>query len=124
MEIGHLMRKLEFLAIQQPGVTQCPAHYVTALLATQLPQFGFKTQLHEQKDAISVNVNDEKVALAVSCHIDPQDGRLVCEISNSHQEQQNWFGKIKSESTIRQLAQAVECSLRQDQSLEVLKWTD
>ncbi|MDQ8934725.1 hypothetical protein [Acinetobacter rudis] len=116
------MRKLEFLAIQQPGVTQCPAHYVTALLATQLPQYGFRTQVHEQKDAISVNVNDEKVALAVSCHINADDGSLVCEISNTHQEQQNWFGKIKSESTIRQLAQAVECSLRQDHSLNVLKW--
>ncbi len=44
----------------------------------------------------------------------------MCEISANPDEEQDWFEKIETQSIIRQLAQAVENSLKADHSFQHL----
>lgn len=46
----------------------------------------------------------------------------MCEISANPDEEQDWFEKIETQSIIRQLAQAVENSLKADQSFSEFVW--
>lgn len=98
--------------------------YVTELLSKQLEQFGFKTNVSNEQnhEQLAVSVEDHPVALGVNCSVKDENGLLVCEISTSADESQDWFTKIETQSVIKQLAQAVENTLKEDESFSEFEW--
>nr|ART89878.1 hypothetical protein [uncultured bacterium] len=46
----------------------------------------------------------------------------MCEISSHPEEEQDWFSRIEMQSVIKQLAQAVENTLKQDKSFAEFEW--
>ena len=118
------MRKLKFIALQQDAQpnSQATQQYVTELLAQQLEHYGFQTQTQAQQ--VAVSVQDHPVALGVSCQSDGEHGALVCEINAYADESQDWFQKIETQSVIKQLAQAVEETLKKQQGLSDFEWNN
>lgn len=122
------MRKLQFLADCQKHshakekeschVTQS---YVTHLLSNQLQAYGFNTKEDEQQK-IAVSVEDHPVSIGVNCSVKDQNGLLVCEISAYADEEEDWFSRIETQSVIKQLSQAVEHTLKKDDSFSDFEW--
>lgn len=118
------MRKLKFIALRQQDVVeecQNTQHYVTQLLVNQLGEFGFQTSQHDASH-IAVSVTDHPVELGVNCQSIGENGALVCEIQAYADETQDWFQKIETQSMIKQLAQAVEETLKKDDGLTNFEW--
>lgn len=121
------MRTLKFTANcenHEHGVNACHVtqEYVTDLLSTQLSQYGFKTETTHSADQLAVSVEENPVALGVSCRLNEEDGSLLCEISAHADEEQVWFKKIATQSVIKQLANAVENTLKEDKTFSGLEW--
>lgn len=122
------MRKLQFLAnckthahsnaSQSCHITQ---EYVTHLLSKQLKNYGFTAEEAAEKK-LEVSVEDHSVAIGVNCSIKDENGLLVCEISAHANEEQDWFSRIETQSVIKQLSQAVENTLKQDESFSEFEW--
>lgn len=123
------MKKLAFTAHchqdhnnqDQSPVTQ---QYVAELLRKNLTQYGFDTHAHEQPSELSVTVEDHPVAIGVNCKEQDEQGMLSCEINVKADQEQDWFTKIETQSIVKQLAHAVENSLKSDPSLGVFQWRD
>ena len=122
------MRKLQFLA-------NCETHshpnasnschitqaYVTDLLSKQLKNYGFTAE-EKKKKKLQVSVEDHPVAIGVNCSVKDENGLLVCEITAHANEEQDWFSRIETQSVIKQLSQAVENTLKEDQSFTEFEW--
>ena len=124
------MRTLQFTAncenhvnTQHEGKNAChiTQEYVTDLLSRQLPEYGFKAENTQTEDNLAVSVEDHPVGLGVHCHLN-EDGLLTCEISAHADEEQVWFKKIATQSVIKQLANAVENTLKQDNAFSGFQW--
>ena len=95
--------------------------YVTDLLSKSLKEYGFKTATTHSEENIAVSVENHPVGLGVHCHLN-DDGLLTCEISAHADEEQMWFKKIATQSMIKQLANAVENSLKKDDAFSGFEW--
>ena len=124
------MRKLQFTAnceshvnAQHEGRSSChiTQEYVTDLLSRQLTEYGFKTENTQTEDNLFVSVENNPIGLGVQCHLN-EDGLLTCEISAHADEEQFWFKKIATQSIIKQLANAVENTLKQDDTFSGFVW--
>lgn len=119
------MRKLKFIAQCADGAAdrcQSAQHYVTTLLRDELGQHGFIAEIDAAEEKIAINVENHPVALGVNCQTKDENGALVCEINAYADETQDWFQKIETQSMIKQLAQAVEETLKKDESLKDFEW--
>lgn len=128
MPLDEDMRKLQFLA-------NCETHshpnasnschitqaYVTDLLSKQLKNYGFTAEEAAEKK-LQVSVEDHPVAIGVNCSVKDENGLLVCEITAHANEEQDWFSRIETQSVIKQLSQAVENTLKEDQSFSEFEW--
>ena len=128
MSLDEVMRKLQFMAncknhrhdVNACHVTQ---EYVTNLLSRQLPQYGFKAQATiGSNENISVSVENHQLELGVNCQLNQQNGQLHCEISAHADEELPWFKKIETQSVIKQLANAVENTLKDDNTFSQFEW--
>ncbi|WP_445116152.1 hypothetical protein [Acinetobacter sp. WZC-1] len=120
------MRKLQFTAncknhTQGANACHVTQAYVTDLLSAQLSQYGFKTDTMASDENLVVSVENHPIDLGVSCCVN-QDGLLSCEISAHADEQQAWFKKIETQSVIKQLANAVENTLKKDETFSDFEW--
>lgn len=131
MNLDQQMRKLQFTAHCEkhnpasPQSNDCNTTqaYVADLLAQQLEQYGFKTQnICTDSKQLSVSVENHPLPLSVTCRKKPENGLLMCEISSHPEEEQDWFSRIEMQSVIKQLAQAVENTLKQDESFTEFEW--
>ena len=95
--------------------------YVTDLLAKQLSQYGFKVEMTHSEDKLAVSVENHPIDLAVNCHLN-DEGLLSCKISAHADEEQVWFKKIETQSMIKQLANAVENTLKEDEAFSGFEW--
>lgn len=95
--------------------------YVTDLLSTQLSQYGFKAETTHSEENLAVSVENHPVGLGVYCHLN-EEGLLTCQISAHTDEQQVWFKKIETQSMIKQLANAVENTLKADDTFSDFQW--
>ncbi len=50
------------------------------------------------------------------------EGHLVCRINAHADEEQDWFEKIEMQSVIKQLGQAIETTLKTDESFSQFEW--
>jgi hypothetical protein len=125
------MRKLQFSAnceqhnhaVGQSDDCHVTQAYVAGLLAQQLEQYGFKTQnICDTSKQLSVSVEEHCLPLSVTCQQKNDHGLLICEIASHPEEEQDWFARIEMQSVIKQLAQAVENTLKQDGSFTDFKW--
>jgi hypothetical protein len=128
MPLDEDMRKLQFLVDQakdkkahQPESNNGTQKYVTDLLSQQLSQHGFNTQMTTDHE-LEVSVSDNPISIGVNCNKPDAEGRFVCEISAHADEEQDWFQKIETQSMIKQLAQAVEQTLKDDDSFKSFEW--
>lgn len=122
------MRKLQFIAdcqkhshSQETESCHVTQKYVTELLSSQLKQYGFQAE-EDAEQKIAVSVEDHPVAIGVNCSVKDENGLLVCEISAHADEEQDWFGRIETQSVIKQLSQAVEETLKKDDSFSDFEW--
>jgi hypothetical protein len=131
MNLDQQMRKLQFTAHCEkhnpasPQSNDCDTTqaYVADLLAQQLEQYGFKTQnICTDSKQLSVSVENHPLPLSVTCRKKSENGLLMCEISSHPEEEQDWFSRIEMQSVIKQLAQAVENTLKQDKSFAEFEW--
>lgn len=131
MNLDQEMRKLQFTAHCEkhnpasPQSNDCNTTqaYVADLLAQQLEQYGFKTQnICTDSKQLSVSVENHPLPLSVTCRKKSENGLLMCEISSHPEEEQDWFSRIEMQSVIKQLAQAVENTLKQDKSFAEFEW--
>lgn len=131
MNLDQQMRKLQFTAHCEkhnpasPQSNDCNTTqaYVADLLAQQLEQYGFKTQnICTDSKQLSVSVENHPLPLSVTCRKKSENGLLMCEISSHPEEEQEWFSRIEMQSVIKQLAQAVENTLKQDKSFAEFEW--
>ena len=131
MNLDQQMRKLQFTAHCEkhnpasPQSNDCNTTqaYVADLLAQQLEQYGFKTQnICTDSKQLSVSVENHPLPLSVTCRKKSENGLLMCEISSHPEEEQDWFSRIEMQSVIKQLAQAVENTLKQDKSFAEFEW--
>lgn len=131
MNLDQQMRKLQFtahcekhnLASAQSNDCDTTQAYVADLLAQQLEQYGFKTQnICTDSKQLSVSVENHPLPLSVTCRKKSENGLLMCEISSHPEEEQDWFSRIEMQSVIKQLAQAVENTLKQDKSFAEFEW--
>lgn len=131
MNLDQEMRKLQFtahcekhnLASAQSNDCDTTQAYVADLLAQQLEQYGFKTQnICTDSKQLSVSVENHPLPLSVTCRKKSENGLLMCEISSHPEEEQDWFSRIEMQSVIKQLAQAVENTLKQDKSFAEFEW--
>lgn len=131
MNLDQEMRKLQFtahcekhnLASAQSNDCDTTQAYVADLLAQQLEQYGFKTQnICTDSKQLSVSVENHPLPLSVTCRKKSENGLLMCEISSHPEEEQDWFSRIEMQSVIKQLAQAVENTLKQDESFTEFEW--
>lgn len=95
--------------------------YVTDLLSKQLTQYGFKAETTSSDEQLAVSVENHPIGLGVNCHLN-EDGLLTCQISAHADEEQVWFKKIATQSMIKQLASAVENTLKEDESFSGFEW--
>jgi hypothetical protein len=121
------MRTLKFVANREiENQTQSSSdvqNYVARLLTERLTQYGFET-LAQSGAQVAVSVDQHALPLAVSCESKSEDGHLVCEISSYPDEEQDWLDRITEQSLLNQLAQAVEKTLKDDQSLSKFEWDE
>lgn len=124
------MRKLQFTAncekhnhvSQQPNDCHVTQEYVADLLSKELGQYGFQT-LSQSGDQVAVSVDNQSLPLSVTCQGHDAEGHLVCEITSYPDEEQDWLDRITEQSLLNQLAQAVENTLKEDESFSEFKWT-
>ena len=123
------MRKLQFTADcrqhdhSQQNLCHATQVYVTELLSEKLHQHGFHMgEVQSENEQLAIQVEDNPIELGVNCSLKNEAGQLVCEISAHANEEQEWFEKIETQSVIKQLAQAVENTLRQDQNFSDFQW--
>jgi hypothetical protein len=128
--LDEAMRTLQFTAncenhVKSHGYGQNACHvtqaYVTDLLLKQLSQYGFKAETTSSHEDLAVSVENHPIGLGVNCRLNDQ-GLLTCEISAHADEEQVWFKKIATQSMIKQLANAVENSLKQDNAFSGFEW--
>jgi hypothetical protein len=128
--VDEAMRTLQFTAncenhVKSNGYGQNACHvtqaYVTDLLLKQLSQYGFKAETTSSHEDLAVSVENHPIGLGVNCRLNDQ-GLLTCEISAHADEEQVWFRKIATQSMIKQLANAVENSLKQDNAFSGFEW--
>ena len=128
---GNTMRTLQFIA-------DCPKHglidhppnecyitqeYVAALLYKQLEQYGFDAQhIRHEHQKIEVRIDNHHLPLSILCSQQDVEGHILCQISANPQQEQAWFERIETQSIIRQLAQAVENSLKTEHSFSDFVW--
>lgn len=105
------------------GVNACHVtqEYVTDLLVKQLSQYGFKVESTNADEKLVVSVGNHPIDLAVNCHLNDH-GLLSCKISAHADEEQVWFKKIETQSMIKQLANAVENTLKEDDTFSGFEW--
>ena len=124
------MRTLQFTAncenhVNTQGIEKNACHvtqdYVTDLLSKSLKEYGFKTEATYLEENIAVSVENHPVGLGVHCHLN-DDGVLTCQISAHADEEQVWFKKIATQSMIKQLANAVENTLKKDDTFSGFEW--
>ena len=124
------MRTLQFTAncenhVNTQGIEKNACHvtqdYVTDLLSKSLKEYGFKTEATYSEENIAVSVENHPVGLGVHCHLN-DDGVLTCQISAHADEEQVWFKKIATQSMIKQLANAVENTLKKDDTFSGFEW--
>lgn len=129
MPLGSIMRKLQFTAnckqhgdmaetANQLHITQ---EYVADLLVGKLSQYGFHT-LPQSGDHVAVSVDNHALPLSITCQGSDQEGHLVCEITSYPTEDQDWLDRINERSLLNQLAQAVENTLKTDESFSGFEW--
>ena len=94
---------------------------MTDLLSKQLKNYGFTAEEAAEKK-LQVSVEDHPVAIGVNCSVKDENGLLVCEITAHANEEQDWFSRIETQSVIKQLSQAVENTLKEDQSFSEFEW--
>ena len=125
------MKTLQFVAeaskhrVMGHPLNECyiTQEYVAALLSKQLENYGFDTQyMHHEYDKIEVCVNHHHLPISILCYQQSCDGKILCEITTNSQTEQAWFEKIETQSVIRQLAQAVEQSLKTEQHFSQFIW--
>ncbi|OTG81642.1 hypothetical protein B9T27_10240 [Acinetobacter sp. ANC 4648] len=122
------MRKLKFIAnceSHSHGLNTChiTQEYVTNLLSKQLSQYGFKAETNtDSTESLAISVENQAVALGVNCRLNHENGFLLCEISAHADETQPWFKKIETQSVIKQLANAVENTLKADHAFSQFEW--
>ncbi len=95
--------------------------YVTDLLSSQLTDYGFKAELTNSEENLAVSVENHPIGLGVNCRLN-DDGLLTCQISAHADEEQVWFKKIATQSMIKQLANAVENTLKKDAAFSGFEW--
>lgn len=128
MPLDDGMRKLQFIAdCEKHSHTQVDAchatqGYVTDLLSKELTNYGFQVSPEANPEQLALQVEDHPIGLGVNCSVKNENGLLVCEISAHVDEAQDWFAKIETQSVIKQLAQAVENTLKEDQSFSDFHW--
>ena len=128
MPLDARMRKLQFIADcekhshSQQDACHATQGYVTQLLSTQLNSYGFNVTPDAHSSHLAVKVEDHPIDLGVNCNVKNENGLLVCEITAHADEEQDWFSKIETQSVIKQLAQAVENTLKDDQSFSEFHW--
>ena len=130
MRLDAPMRKLQFTAncekhnhvSQQPNDCHVTQEYVADLLSKELGQYGFQT-LSQSGDQVAVSVDNQSLPLSVTCQGHDAEGHLVCEITSYPDEEQDWLDRITEQSLLNQLAQAVENTLKEDESFSEFKWT-
>ncbi len=124
------MRTLQFTAncenhVNTQGIEKNACHvtqdYVTDLLSKSLTEYGFKAETTHSEENIAVSVENHPVGLGVHCHLN-DDGVLTCQISAHADEEQVWFKKIATQSMIKQLANAVENTLKKDDAFSGFEW--
>ncbi|WP_180190969.1 MULTISPECIES: hypothetical protein [unclassified Acinetobacter] len=118
------MRKLKFMAntqSQQPRDGQETQEYVAHFLAETLGKHGFQT-LSQSGAQVAVSVDEHALPLSVSCETRDEQGHLVCEIASYPEEEQDWLDRITERSLLNQLAQAVETSLKEQESFSEFEW--
>ncbi|ENX13878.1 hypothetical protein F894_02093 [Acinetobacter sp. CIP 51.11] len=118
------MRKLKFMAntqSQTPWDGQETQEYVAHLLAEELGKYGFQT-LSQSGAQVAVSVEEHALPLSVSCETRDEQGHLVCEIASYPEEEQDWLDRITERSLLNQLAQAVETSLKEQESFSEFEW--
>ena len=116
------MRKLQFKAVSTLNsmTEERISQHVMSVLKPALIDYGFQTKLEESQ--LAVGVQDHPVALGVNCQSPDENGALVCEINAFADENQDWFQKIETQSMIKQLAHAVEETLKKDPNLQDFAW--
>ncbi len=119
------MKKLQFVANcdHQSEVNdfKLAQKQVADLLAMKLGQYGFET-LSQSGDQIAVSVDNHALPLSVTCQEHDIEGHLVCEITSYPNEDQDWLERITEQSLLNQLAQAVENTLKEDESFSQFQW--
>lgn len=96
--------------------------YVTDLLSKRLVQHGFEASRNEP-DKIAVSVESHPLPISVTCEsAQDGEGHLVCRINTHADEEQDWFEKIEMQSVIKQLGQAIETTLKTDESFSQFEW--
>jgi hypothetical protein len=119
------MRKLKFMANPQSQEqlqgSQQTQEYVAHLLTEELGKYGFKT-LAQSGAQVAVSVDEHELPLSVSCETRDQEGHLICEIASYPDEEQDWLDRITEQSLLNQLAQAVEASLKEQESFSEFEW--
>ena len=104
---------------------QMTEEYVSHLLSQKLQDFGFQVDSDvSAQQRLLVRVEHHPVQLSVHCRKQGVEGQLHCEISAYSDEVQDWFSKIATQSMTKQLAQAVEQSLKSDACFEALQWQE
>ncbi len=123
------MRKLQFTAncekhnhaSSQMNDCHVTQEYVADLLSKELGEYGFQT-LSQSGDQVAVSVDNQSLPLSITCHSGDVEGYLVCEIASYPAEEQNWLDRITEQSLLNQLAQAVENTLKEDESFSEFEW--
>ena len=119
------MRKLQFAAHCEHQNDQddfsAAQKQVADLLVSKLGDYGFET-LSQSGDQVAVSVDNHALPLSVTCQGHDEDGHLVCEITSYPDENQDWLDRITEQSLLNQLAQAVENTLKDDDSFSKFKW--
>ena len=128
--LDEAMRTLQFTAncenhVKQDSHGENACHvtqqYVTNLLSKQLAEYGFKAESTHSEENLAVSVENHPIGLGVNCRLN-EDGLLTCQISAHADEEQVWFKKIETQSLIKQLANAVENALKEDDTFSGFEW--
>jgi hypothetical protein len=130
--LDEAMRTLQFTAncenhVKSNDSSENACHvtqeYVTGLLLKQLSQYGFQAESTHSHEDLAVSVENHPIDLGVNCRLNDQ-GLLTCEISAHADEEQAWFKKIATQSMIKQLANAVENTLKEDDAFSGFEWKE
>ena len=124
MSLDRYMRKLQFTAHSDSNRVESSADtqtQVAEFLASKLEKYGFQT-LSQSGDQIAVSVDQHELPLSVMCQGKDEAGRLICEITSYPDEDQDWLDRITEQSLLNQLAQAVENTLKENESYSEFQW--